>query len=94
MPKEHMLNQIYMFSSSLSADEAFDNVQKINSVLIVDKFNEGVNKINQLTGLTLRPIHSRRTEIDVNISTETLDRLRAELQTEYDLIEKIKKHQR
>lgn len=45
IPREHLLNEIYMFSRSFNVDEAFENIIKCSFVYFVDTFAEDMAKL-------------------------------------------------
>ncbi len=90
IPKEHLLNQLYMFSSSFNVDEAVSNVRQLSCCFLSENFNQGVEELNKKTGLSLKPIHIRKAGYQAQISRDALVRLKEMLRDEYRFLEGIK----
>jgi len=90
IPKEHLLNQLYMFSSSCDIDEAVKNVRHLSHYFFSDTFASGIHELNRKTGLNLEPIHIRKSGYHAHLSDESLSKLRDMLDEEYTFFERIK----
>lgn len=93
IPKEHLLNQLYMFSPNFDITEATSNVKSLSHFFFSDSFGKGVDEINKKTGLKLRSIHIRKAKYKAQISDDSLATLRDMLHDEYRFIDGIKKLQ-
>ncbi|MFN9645593.1 MAG: hypothetical protein ACK6BG_10865 [Cyanobacteriota bacterium] len=93
MPKEHLLNQLYMFSSSFDVGEAVANVRRLSCSFMSENFNEGIDELNEKTGLSLKPIHIRKAGYQAKISGESLAKLKELLRDEYRFLEGIRETQ-
>lgn len=93
IPREHLLNQIYMFSSELNISEAVSNVQKLSHFFFSDDFDNGVSELNKKTGLNLEAIHTRKASYKAQISDGSLAALREMLHDEYRFIDCIRELQ-
>lgn len=90
IPKEHLLNQLYMFSSGYNISEAVSNVKSLSHYFFSDTFNMGINDLNRKTGLNLEPLHIRKANYQEQISENYLTKLREILDEEYRFLNSIK----
>jgi len=91
IPTEHLLNQLYMFSKNFDLNEAFDNIVGCSHFFFTEQFSLGVSQLSSKLGIELKPLHIRKTSIDVNFSRVDIDRLRSMLEAEYVLFDKLKR---
>lgn len=91
IPTEHLLNQLYMFSKNFDVNEAFDNIVGCSHFFFTEQFSLGVSQLSSKLGIELKPLHIRKTSIDVNFSRVDIDRLRSMLEAEYVLFDKLKR---
>ena len=92
IPREHLLNQLYMFSRRFDIAEAQANVRRLSLSFFSDGFNGGVMEINRRTGVHLMPIHVRRAESHAPISATQLQSLRDMLAAEYTFLDQVRAH--
>lgn len=90
IPKEHLLNQLYMFSNDFNINEAVNNVQQLSHYFFSDQFDKGVNSLNMKTALNLEPIHIRKSKYQSQISEHDLGKLREVLDKEYRFLYSIR----
>lgn len=90
IPKQHLLNQLYMFSKTLDWKEAFNKIVSCSHFLLTEDFSQGVAELSLQLKMGLRPIHNRKSLINYFIKPKELERLRSELEAEYLLYEKLK----
>lgn len=90
LPKDHLLNQLFMFSDLYNVDEAVENVQQLSHYFFSDTFESGVHDLNRKTGLNLKSIHIRKSSYHVQVSDDSLSRLRRMLDKEYIFLEHLK----
>ena len=90
IPRQHLQNQLYMFSPNFDINEAVNNVQKLDNFFYSSDFNQGIDKINQKTGLNLKAIHIRKSGYQAQIADRTLQTLRERLHDEYLFLDRIK----
>ena len=91
MPREHLLRQLYMFSSNYNVHEAFEKITNCGHFLITEEFKEGVKELNNKLGLTLKPIHVRKSNKKEQQKIETSE-VEEILKPEIELYEKLKKY--
>lgn len=89
VPKEHLLNQLYMFSSNLDVNQAISNVQKLSHIFYIDDFDKGVSELNEKTGLKLEPMYIRKGSYQDPLPNDSLASLRDMLQDEYRFLDGI-----
>ena len=90
IPQEHLLTQLYMFSSHYSINEAVLNVQQLSHYFFTEAFSDGINELNKKSGLTLQPIHVRKARYKALIADDNLIKLREMLEKEYSFLDKIR----
>ncbi len=91
IPREHLCNQLYMFSEDCNIDEAVDNVSSLSHYFFTERFADGIDGLNCKTGLNLMPIHIRKSTITSNISTKYISILKEMLEDEYSFLDYIRK---
>jgi hypothetical protein len=87
IPKEHLTNQLYMFSKNCNIDEAVNNVRQLSHYFFIDNFAAGIDGLNRKTGLNLKPIHTRKAKHESQISDHNLEKLREMLDEEYRFLD-------
>jgi len=93
VPREHLLNQLYMFSSNFNISEAVSNVQKLSHYFFSDNFNKGIDELNEKTGLNLEAVHIRKASYQAQISEGSLAALKDMLSDEYRFMDSIRELQ-
>lgn len=89
IPKEHLLNQLYMFSKSMNVDEALDRATKLSFCVYLEKFDEGVSELASILDLPLESTRARVSAHRAEIAPAHLERLRGMLADEYDFLDKL-----
>lgn len=89
MPKEHLFNQLYMFSNKIDVGQALNNLNKISHVMVTEDFTTGVEGINSKLGLKLQSLHIRKSPKKNIIEQSSLDDLREVLDKEYKFLSMI-----
>jgi len=92
IPKEHLLNQLYMFSESFDPDEAFSRIAGCSFCFITEKFSHGIDGLSKKIGFDLNPVHIRRTTVELGLRSEEVERLRSMLAPEFTLYERVKEY--
>ncbi len=90
IPREHLLNQLYMFSPNFDISEAISNVNKLSQFFYSDTFHKGVDELNNKIGLSLEPIHIRKAIYHTQIPESSLAMLREMLHDEYQFLDSIR----
>ena len=94
IPREHLLNQLYMFSRSCDIDEALESVTGIDHYFFTDSFEQGIRELNEKTGLSLQPMHSARSDYRADISETHLRALKDLLKDEYRFVGTLRERRR
>jgi len=91
MPKEHLLNQLYMFSNNFDVEEAVRTVREnVCCHFFTEDFDSGVKSINTSLGIELIPIHMRKSSSSNEIHNDHLIALKEKLELEYLFLNKLK----
>ena len=89
MPREHLCNQLFMFSRNFSTSEALENIKRVTNVELFPDVGNLVEDINEEFGLALRSMHVRRATITFEPSKADRAKLESRLKDELDLFDKI-----
>lgn len=90
VPKEHLLNQLYMFSKAYKVEEAYDRIKGLSHYFFTESFEAGIEELSKKLKLPLKSLHMRKTDMKVEVDDTDMERLRSMLEKEYILIEKLK----
>ena len=90
IPKEHLLNQLYMFDAGFDIDAAIKRVSMVSNVIFIDEFDSGVGRINRDLGLDLKPIHARKTHQQFEIPSSAINRLKRMVELEGVFLNRVK----
>jgi hypothetical protein len=90
VPRDQLLNQLYMFSRDFDVDWSVEQVRNLSHYFFSDNFAYGIESLNQKTGLSLEPIHIRKTNFADQISEENIARLREMLSDEYAFLDRVR----
>lgn len=91
IPREHLMNQLYMFSKNCEIDEAVDRAGSLSHYMFTDDFDAGVERLNKMTGIALKPIHIRKSRFRTSLSPNDIDHLREELSDEYTFLKRVRR---
>ncbi|HLU85045.1 MAG TPA: sulfotransferase family 2 domain-containing protein [Vicingaceae bacterium] len=89
LPKELVLEQIYMFSKNYNTNEAFDNIMNLNAVLLTEHLTEGFLELKEKLNLPLNYIHTRKANVITYLNNDEKDFLISKLTPEIELYNKI-----
>ena len=76
IPREHLQNQIYMFSASFDLNEAFDNILSCSRVLFVKISSAAWINWPETWASSCKVRHAKRAANDAPISADERERLR------------------
>lgn len=93
VPKEHLLNQLYMFSPHFDVDDALVRARKLSCYFFLDQFDTGVTSLNEQLGIELSPMHERKTKYKDEIPDKLIEELRERLADEYDFLGRLREAQ-
>lgn len=94
IPREHLQNQLYMYSRAFDIGEAISKVNQLSHWFFGDSFADGVAEFNQKTGLSLHPIHIRKSGQHISLSGAEDALLREALSEELAFIGELRKQKR
>jgi len=92
IPKEHLLNQLYMFSKKFDVNEAQDNILKCSHFFFTERFSQGISHLSSKIGIQLKPVRLRTSTIDFDVNEKETNRLRMRLEDEYKLMELLNRN--
>ena len=90
MPKEHLLNQLYMFSENYNLDEAIHELLNLDQILFTEDIESGINSLSKRLNWDLPISNQKKYNHKEKISATEVDRLQGILHKEYKLIDRIK----
>jgi len=94
IPKEELLNQLYMFSATFDFNEAFHNITNLSYFFFTEDFNQGISDISSRLNLCLHPIHTRKSSKKLEIHSSTRKSLEEKLAPEFELYNKLKEYKK
>jgi len=89
LPKERLLNQLYMFSKNFEVEEALQNIKSLDRYFFLKQMNSISNILFEDLSLQLSPKHVRAISTDFQIDELTNIRLKELLKDEYKLLSEI-----
>ena len=90
LSKRFLLNQLYMFSRDLNVKDAVQEVSKIDHVIFVENYNEGVEGLGKKLGIPLNVRHVNQRSKEPDFPVEDLKEVRAMLELEYEFLKDVK----
>lgn len=93
-PKNHVLNQIYMFSNSYSINESLEKLLKLNKVMFTENLKADLKSLEALTNWKLPISNQKKYKHHEVISDNQMAMLREIMDPEYVLINKFKAEQK
>ncbi len=92
IPRTHLLNQLYTFSSRYDIDEAYDNILKCSYFFFTEDFDSGVANLSKILQFDMPKImYKRKSTSKIQLSSHEVTRLMCLLENEYLLIDRLKK---
>lgn len=91
IPKEHFLNQIFMFSKNIEINEAFDKLCSLNHIVFTETLSQDMTDLGQKLNLDLSISNQKSYGHKENISESQKSKLIELLEPEYKLIEMLKR---
>lgn len=89
IPKDHLLNQLYMFSENFDPNEAYDNLMALDKILFTEDLADGLRDLEGIVDWKL-PISNQKTySYKSEIGPSEIAKLKERLIPEYKLLEKI-----
>jgi hypothetical protein len=90
LPREELLQQLFMFSPTGDVSETVDTLGKLDLVMHTEEIQKGVAQLEALTGIKLDVGHKRSTPSDSQtIPEHALERARSMLSSEYEMLRQL-----
>ena len=89
MPRDHLCNQLFMFSRNFSISEALENIKRVTNIRLLSEVGNLVEDLNAEFGLALQPMHVRRASITFEPSKADRAKLESRLRDELEFFDKI-----
>lgn len=84
IPRQHLQNQLYMFSKNFDVDQAIERVLELEHVILFDQLREGLQRLTAKTGVVFQLRHDRRGKSSFEIQDGDRQRLKEMLYEEYE----------
>lgn len=91
VPKQHLMNQIFMFSKSFNLNEAHEELEQLDHIVFTEDLNQGLKELESKINWNLPISNQKSFGYKEDISDNLMLRLRESLDLEYELLNKIKK---
>lgn len=92
IPRQHLQNQLYMFSQQFDVEQAIERVSGLEHVVMFDELADGMKQLSDKTGIELGLRHDRRGASQFEIEDGDRARLKEMLYEEYEFYDAIKSH--
>lgn len=92
IPRQHLQNQLYMFSKNYDVDQAIERVLGLEQVVLFDGLAAGLSQLSAQTGIELQLRHDRRGASQFKIQESDRVRLQKMLFEEYEFYDAVKSH--
>ncbi|MGH9079616.1 MAG: hypothetical protein ACRDYE_05990 [Acidimicrobiales bacterium] len=89
VPARLLLNQLALFSERFDVSEASDRIAACSSVFFTEQFADGLAVLGQRLQLPLEVQRARVTAHRTSLTAEQIERLRARLEPEYELLRRL-----
>ncbi|RMG42857.1 MAG: hypothetical protein D6719_05290 [Candidatus Dadabacteria bacterium] len=92
IPKEHALNQIYMFSENFSVDEAYRNITGLSHYMFQSDLQTGMKQLGQKLGINFEDVGlvGAGSKKKLHLPDDALQKLHKLLEPEYELLERLR----
>ncbi len=91
IPKNHLMNQLYMFSKNYNIEEAEERIRACSYYFFMENMEQGIADLSARLNLKLPLSHQKKYDIELNINDPQLAHLKEKLAPEYHLLERLKK---
>jgi hypothetical protein len=89
VPETHLLNQLFMFSSSFSIEEAAAHVNSLDFIMTTERLENDIQAFSMTLGMNLNLTREKSFGYKDVVDSDLMIILRKRLQKEYDFIEKL-----
>ena len=90
MPREHLQNQLYMFSSRFDVEQAIERALGLEQIIFFEDLENGLNHLAEFLGRSLPLRHDRRGKSPVEVNENELQLLQELLCEEYAFYDRVK----
>ena len=90
MPKEHRLNQLFMFSKSFDINEAIDNINSLSAYYFTENLEDAFSDLSSKLGVALPYLHSRKGLYSASTDENIRNNLKELLGDEYLLFTQLR----
>lgn len=90
-PKEHLLNQLYMFSKEFNVDEVIETLLSLDKIIHTENLANGLKDLEELTGWELPVSNQKSYGFKEEIDESQIKKLKEILAPEYLMLEKLQK---
>lgn len=87
IPKQHLMNQLYMFSKNYNIEEAAAKIRACSYYFFTENIEEGIANLSNKLDLKLVLSHQKKYDIYIPISESQMTALKEKLSPEYRLME-------
>ena len=91
LPRQHLLNQLYMFSQDFKVDVAIDNASKIDRIYESSNLSLMVREMNLRFGMTLSIPEINRSDFRLNLGALDISKARSALGLEYEFYDQVRR---
>jgi hypothetical protein len=91
IPRDHLLNQLYMFSGTGSVEEAVHALEGMSCVIRTETLTDDICDLQRRLGVSIQLGEERRSDHSVDLSRIEIDRLREMTEPEYAMIGRLKR---
>lgn len=91
IPKEHLMNQLYMFSESMNVEDALNNLRSLDKIIYTEQLDRGLLELEKFTQWKLPVSNQKKYSHKEDITAEQLEKLKKLLAAEYQLMELLAK---
>jgi hypothetical protein len=91
IPREELLRQLFMFSATFDVDEAFERLAECSHVFFTEEYDAGLAELAGKLSLPLAMRRERRSAGRVELSDDDLRPVKALLEPEYELIDRLRR---
>jgi hypothetical protein len=90
VPKEHLLNQLYMFSKDFNVNEAVEKVLSLDHYFFVEDFDRGMSELSKMIDIEVKSMHIRKSKMKKELIPANYDSIMELLKPEYEMYNKLK----
>lgn len=89
-PKKFLIHQLYFFSKTGDVSEAFDNITKCTQILLLDRLQDGFDRLYNKTGIELKETKNiNKNPIKNELQNEQIKQFKNILKPEYEFYKMI-----